>query len=288
MKVRPCLELRRQLGSPPRLDGRADGCARSVLRSSTSPTRPPASRRCLRLTTTRSCAPLALRLPDLCGPCRAAQRNRPSPWRPGARSRRIIRLSCSLCCLACRRSLYDKRLAAEVDGEDLGDEFKGYVLKVTGGQDKEGFSMKQGVLTADRVKLMMAKGAPSAPLSLPQSAAAESGLARRSASLGSSDAAIRGRAAAAAADRVAETGSVEGARMLQPLWLLWGVVLRFGGVAGAARREEARRDAFSMWGADASASGFAGLGSSCERLPRACSSALPKSSRADSWAHPRP
>merc|ERR1712060_537661 len=30
--------------------------------------------------------------------------------------------------------------------------------KVMGGQDKQGFSMKQGVLTADRVKLMMAKG----------------------------------------------------------------------------------------------------------------------------------
>ena len=58
----------------------------------------------------------------------------------------------------CRRSLYDKRLAAEVDGEDIGDEFKGYVFKIKGGQDKQGFSMKQGVLTADRVKLMMAKG----------------------------------------------------------------------------------------------------------------------------------
>lgn len=54
--------------------------------------------------------------------------------------------------------MYDKRLASEVDGEDLGDEFKGYVFKITGGQDKDGFSMKQGVLTTDRVKLMMAKG----------------------------------------------------------------------------------------------------------------------------------
>jgi len=56
------------------------------------------------------------------------------------------------------RSLYDKRLAAEIVGEDIGDEFKGYVFKIKGGQDKQGFSMKQGVLTADRVKLMMAKG----------------------------------------------------------------------------------------------------------------------------------
>ena len=57
------------------------------------------------------------------------------------------------------RTLYDKRLAAEVDGEDLGDEFKGYVFKILGGQDKQGFSMHQGVLTTDRVRLMMKKGA---------------------------------------------------------------------------------------------------------------------------------
>jgi len=56
------------------------------------------------------------------------------------------------------RSLYDRRLAAEIEGEQLGDEFKGYVFKIMGGQDKQGFSMKQGVLTQDRVKLMMSKG----------------------------------------------------------------------------------------------------------------------------------
>merc|ERR1712070_69256 len=47
---------------------------------------------------------------------------------------------------------------AEVDGEDLGDEFKGYVFKIMGGQDKQGFPMKQGVLASERVRLMMAKG----------------------------------------------------------------------------------------------------------------------------------
>ena len=56
------------------------------------------------------------------------------------------------------RNLYDKRLATEVDGADLGDEFQGYIFKVLGGQDKQGFAMKQGVLTTERVKLMMAKG----------------------------------------------------------------------------------------------------------------------------------
>ena len=56
------------------------------------------------------------------------------------------------------RTLWDKRLASEVEGEDIGDEFKGYVFKILGGQDNQGFSMKQGVLTTDRVRLMMAKG----------------------------------------------------------------------------------------------------------------------------------
>ena len=61
------------------------------------------------------------------------------------------------------RTLYDRRLAAEVDGSDLGDEFAGYIFKVMGGQDKQGFPMKQGVLTQDRVRLMMAKGAARMP-----------------------------------------------------------------------------------------------------------------------------
>jgi len=56
------------------------------------------------------------------------------------------------------RALYDLRLSAEVEGETIGDEFKGYVFKIAGGQDKQGFSMHQGVLTKDRVQLMMAKG----------------------------------------------------------------------------------------------------------------------------------
>jgi small subunit ribosomal protein S6e len=56
------------------------------------------------------------------------------------------------------RALYDLRLSAEVEGDTLGDEFKGYVFKIVGGQDKQGFAMHQGVLTTDRVRLMMSKG----------------------------------------------------------------------------------------------------------------------------------
>merc|ERR1711978_242187 len=56
------------------------------------------------------------------------------------------------------RIFYDKRISAEVAADGLGDEWKGYRLKITGGNDKQGFPMKQGVLTAGRVRLLLAKG----------------------------------------------------------------------------------------------------------------------------------
>jgi small subunit ribosomal protein S6e len=57
------------------------------------------------------------------------------------------------------RAFYDKRISQEVEGEALGDEFKGYIFKITGGNDKQGFPMKQGVLTNTRVRLLMGEGA---------------------------------------------------------------------------------------------------------------------------------
>lgn len=54
--------------------------------------------------------------------------------------------------------LNDKRLAQEFDGEILGDQFKGYVFKIIGGCDKQGFPMKQGVLVNSRVKLLLKGG----------------------------------------------------------------------------------------------------------------------------------
>eukprot|EP00201_Polytomella_parva_P008729 CAMPEP_0175051170 /NCGR_PEP_ID=MMETSP0052_2-20121109/7647_1 /TAXON_ID=51329 ORGANISM="Polytomella parva, Strain SAG 63-3" /NCGR_SAMPLE_ID=MMETSP0052_2 /ASSEMBLY_ACC=CAM_ASM_000194 /LENGTH=200 /DNA_ID=CAMNT_0016315417 /DNA_START=72 /DNA_END=670 /DNA_ORIENTATION=+ len=56
------------------------------------------------------------------------------------------------------RAFYDKRVSAEVEGEALGAEFKGYIFKIMGGQDKQGFAMKQGVLTNQRVRLLMSPG----------------------------------------------------------------------------------------------------------------------------------
>jgi len=56
------------------------------------------------------------------------------------------------------RALYDKRMSQEVSGDELGDQFKGYVFKIMGGNDKQGFPMKQGVLTNTRVRLLLAEG----------------------------------------------------------------------------------------------------------------------------------
>ncbi|XP_064390747.1 small ribosomal subunit protein eS6-like [Halichondria panicea] len=56
------------------------------------------------------------------------------------------------------RPFYDKRMSAEMECEFLGDEWKGYVVRISGGNDKQGFPMKQGVLTNGRVKLLLKKG----------------------------------------------------------------------------------------------------------------------------------
>jgi len=56
------------------------------------------------------------------------------------------------------RIFYEKRMGAEVEVDTLGDEWKGYVLRITGGNDKQGFPMKQGVLTNIRVRLLLSKG----------------------------------------------------------------------------------------------------------------------------------
>merc|ERR1719366_8838 len=46
----------------------------------------------------------------------------------------------------------------EVIGDVLGDELKGYIFKISGGNDKQGFPMKQGVMTSKRVRLLLNKG----------------------------------------------------------------------------------------------------------------------------------
>jgi len=55
-------------------------------------------------------------------------------------------------------NLYERRMAQEIDGAILGEEFNGYILRITGGNDKQGFPMRQGILTNTRVRLLMHKG----------------------------------------------------------------------------------------------------------------------------------
>merc|ERR1712099_189022 len=59
---------------------------------------------------------------------------------------------------------FDKRMSTEVSGDSLGDEFKGYVFRIAGGNDKQGFPMKQGVLCNHRVKQGWACVGESSPL----------------------------------------------------------------------------------------------------------------------------
>jgi len=56
------------------------------------------------------------------------------------------------------RAFMEKRMGTEVPGDTLGDEYKGYLFKITGGNDKQGFPMKQGVLLPNRVKLLLSDG----------------------------------------------------------------------------------------------------------------------------------
>ncbi|XP_053947941.1 40S ribosomal protein S6 [Anastrepha obliqua] len=56
------------------------------------------------------------------------------------------------------RIFYEKRMGQIVEADVLGDEWKGYHLRIAGGNDKQGFPMKQGVLSHGRVRLLLKKG----------------------------------------------------------------------------------------------------------------------------------
>lgn len=56
------------------------------------------------------------------------------------------------------QNLYDRRMAQEIEGNVLGDEFEGFIFRISGGNDKQGFPMRQGVLTNTRVRLLCKKG----------------------------------------------------------------------------------------------------------------------------------
>lgn len=57
-----------------------------------------------------------------------------------------------------KANLSDYRMGQDIDGHYFGEALTGYRFRITGGQDKEGFAMKQGVMTATRVMLLMRPG----------------------------------------------------------------------------------------------------------------------------------
>jgi len=50
-------------------------------------------------------------------------------------------------------------MGQEIDGEVMGDDFKGYVFRITGGNDKQGFTMKQGIMVNGRSRMLFKKRA---------------------------------------------------------------------------------------------------------------------------------
>jgi len=56
------------------------------------------------------------------------------------------------------RVFMERRMGQEVPGDSVGDEFKGYIFRITGGNDKQGFPMKQGVMHPTRVRLLLSDG----------------------------------------------------------------------------------------------------------------------------------
>jgi small subunit ribosomal protein S6e len=45
-------------------------------------------------------------------------------------------------------------MGQEIDGLVLGPKFKGYIFRITGGNDKQGFQMKQGILMNCRTRIL--------------------------------------------------------------------------------------------------------------------------------------
>merc|ERR1712194_213479 len=57
-------------------------------------------------------------------------------------------------------SFMDKRMGAEVAADPLGADWAGYAFRITGGNDKQGIPMMQGVLQNKRVRLLFKDGMP--------------------------------------------------------------------------------------------------------------------------------
>lgn len=45
-------------------------------------------------------------------------------------------------------------MGQEIDGAVMGDDYKGYVFRINGGNDKDGFAMKQGIMANGRTRIL--------------------------------------------------------------------------------------------------------------------------------------
>jgi len=48
-------------------------------------------------------------------------------------------------------------MGQEINGEVMGDAYKNYIFRITGGNDKQGFTMKQGILVNGRSRILFRK-----------------------------------------------------------------------------------------------------------------------------------
>ena len=54
--------------------------------------------------------------------------------------------------------IIDKKIGDEIDGSVIADVFDGYKFKITGGFDKDGFAMKNGILSQGKKRVLLTKG----------------------------------------------------------------------------------------------------------------------------------
>ena len=54
--------------------------------------------------------------------------------------------------------IIDKKIGDEIDGSIISEIFEGYKFNITGGFDKDGFAMKNGILTQGKKKVLLTKG----------------------------------------------------------------------------------------------------------------------------------
>jgi len=55
------------------------------------------------------------------------------------------------------RPFFDRRMGQEIDGAVMGEDYKGYTFKITGGNDAQGFPMKQGIMKNGRCRILFKK-----------------------------------------------------------------------------------------------------------------------------------